>query len=106
MKTIFIVWAEEKAIFYQKKKQLTPEEIKGKKVYTYNTLADLKEGDILNPKKGNFLFQVVRVMDDHFNFYNKNSDELKKEMESRSDIPIQTIEIVKNVNNLHCEIIK
>ena len=106
MKTIFVVFAEEKAIFYQKKRHLTPEEIAERKPYAYNTNADLKEGDLLNPKMGTHLLQVVRVMDEYFTWYNTKSDELKMVKESKLDKPILSIEIVKSVNALHCEIIK
>ncbi len=88
MKTIFVVYANpgNYALLSDTEKRST-------KRYTFNTEADVEEGDGLMADEYNKPLTVVEVLDKHYSYVNINTGELFQERQvSTLCYPIRTLE--------------
>ena len=86
MKTILVVYITEK---------LTVEQINNRKLqkYCFRTNSDIEVGDIL--KSGNYTTNMVvtDVIDTDYKYYNKQTGEMRNEINSTNCYPIKTLVI-------------
>lgn len=84
MKTILVVYTNLK---------LTNKEIADNKLikYAFRTSEDVEVGDLIESKDYSKSMQVVDVIDTDYKFYNAQTGELRKEINSTKMYPIKTI---------------
>lgn len=90
MKTVLVV--------FTKKKLESDSEISRIKRYSYNTEADLKEGDLISSKSYDSYLQVVKVLDKPYLYYNSTTGELSNEFNSANQWKIKTL-VINQVND-------
>lgn len=90
MKTVLVV--------FTKKKLELDSEISRLKRYSYNTEADLKEGDLVSSKSYDSYLQVVKVFDNAYLYYNSATGELSNEFNSANQWKIKTL-VINQVND-------
>ena len=85
MKTILVVYSN-------RGNKLTSKEIAGMKRYSFNTEADVKEGDIINsPNYPSSPLTVVKVLETAYKHYNSINGELSNEFKSTAQWDIKTL---------------
>lgn len=84
MKTILVVYTN---------KLLSKSEIARAKKYSFNTSADLKEGDMFSSPSYDTNMQVVKVLDNAYKYYNASTGELSDTFNSTAQWEIRTLVI-------------
>lgn len=84
MKTILVVYTN---------KLLSKLEIAKTKKYSFNTSADLKEGDMFNSPSYDTKMQVVKILEYSYKYYNTSTGELSDIFNSTSQWEIRTLVI-------------
>lgn len=92
MKTILIA--------YTNKSSLTAKEIRGIKLYTFNTEDDLKVGDRISSESYTTNMLVVKVLDTSFKYYNSVTGNLSNEFTSSLDREIATLVIREKASDV------
>jgi hypothetical protein len=85
MKTVLVV--------FTKRKLELDSEISKLKRYSYNTEADLKEGDLISSKSYDSYLQVVKILPRDFMYYNSATGEMSNEFNSSDQRKIKTLVI-------------
>lgn len=92
MKTVLIA--------YTNKESLTAREIRGMKLYSFNTEADLKVGDRISSESYSTNMLVVKVLETSFKYYNSVTGILSNEFTSSLDREIATLAIRENATDV------
>lgn len=82
MKTILVVYTN---------RQMSKKEIAGSKKYAFNTDSDLKEGDMISSQEYTTPMLVVKVLDEHYKYFNHATGELTNKFNSTSQWEIRTL---------------
>lgn len=85
MKTVIVVYTDSKS--------LTKAQIGQFKRYSFNTSAELKEGDIIKSPQYDTNMYVVKVLDTSYKYYNRSTGELSDEYTSTSQWEIRNLVI-------------
>jgi len=89
MKTIIIVYTAKKLSEADKRKL---------KKYAFNTEADLKVGDVLESQSYGSPMQVIKVLEEKYDFYNASTGELSNSYNSTSQWEILDM-VIQEKNN-------
>lgn len=92
MKTILVVYTHQET-------PLTDKQIRGYKLYAFNTPSDLKKGDIIKSEAYSTPIEVVKVMDDSFTYYNRSNGELSNKFTSTEQRELATLIIREDSAN-------
>jgi len=84
MKTILVVYTD---------KFLSKTEIAKTKKYSFNTSAELKEGDMFSSPSYATKMQVVKILQNSYKYYNASTGELSDTFNSTSQWEIRTLVI-------------
>ncbi len=90
METILVV--------FTKKKLESTSEINRLKKYAYNTKSYLQEGDMISSKNYDSLLQVVKVLDQAYNYYDGTTGGMSNEPDSSNSRRIKEL-VLNQVND-------
>lgn len=91
MKTIFVIYTN--ALITDKAR------LRQMKYYSFNTISDVKVGDMLKTNKYDSLLQVVEVLDKCFIYYNAKTGELGNDIYSSEQRGIVELEVIDKSEN-------
>lgn len=100
MKTILVAFTN--------KRSLTAREIRNTKLYSFNTEADLKEGDIIESNSYSTRMLVVKILEKAFRYYNTSNGDLTDNFTSilNRDIAILVIGKGRNSDVVYGSLVK
>jgi len=86
-------------VIYTNMKLTSSKEIGAMKKYTFNTEADVKEGDMIASPNYSTTMQVVKILDKPYAYYNKVTGDLSDEYTSTNQWKIVTLVVAPKVTD-------
>lgn len=84
MKTVLVIYTSRK---------ITGKEIDSFKRYAFNTEADISVGDMIESEDYGNKMQVVKILNNSYKYYNKNTGELSDEFTSSMQYDIKELKL-------------